>query len=79
MHADSDILMCIMDACTFTVDCGELFGPDNGQVVFIGTSAGDVATYSCIENYILRGSPLRICQADNQWSGDEPTCFRGIL
>ena len=48
--------------------------PSNGRVVQRGNRPDDVATYSCITNYVLSGSETRTCQSDGSWSGDAPTC-----
>ena len=58
----------------FAVLCRDLTPPSNGRVVQRGNRPGDVATYSCITNYVLSGSETRTCQSDGSWSGDAPTC-----
>ena len=57
------------------VDCGPLPYPNRGGVTFTGTTAGSIATYSCVEGYILVGDGKRECQADGKWSGEEPACL----
>ena len=59
----------------FTVDCGALTDPDNGQVTHTaGTSLGQTATYSCNTAYNLVGDSARTCQVRGNWSGSAPTC-----
>ena len=43
---------------------------------FDSTEVGSIATYSCIEGFILNGDETRTCQSDEQWSGNDPTCER---
>ena len=68
------------------IDCGDLLEPDDGQVTFtpgvvttINTGLGAVATHTCSEGYSLVGDVLRICQANGQWDGAEPTCTCKLL
>ncbi len=62
------------------VDCGPLSSPDNGAVdLSNGTTFGSIAVYSCNEEFVRLGSDIRICQADENWSGDPPTCGKWIL
>jgi len=56
------------------VGCDALGNPFNGQAVFIETVFGSQANYSCLEGYTLIGNSTRVCQADRQWSGNEPIC-----
>ena len=53
-----------------------LSSPDNGTVKVDASTFGSQANYSCSEGYILNGTTTltRVCQADGQWSGSEPTC-----
>ncbi|GAB1599781.1 protein lev-9 isoform X5 [Argonauta hians] len=47
----------------------------NGKVViFPYNQFGSVAKYSCEESFKLVGIPMRVCQGDLSWSGDEPKC-----
>ena len=63
----------------FTVDCGSLTDPANGQVTHTaGTSLGQTATYSCNTGYNPVGDSTRTCQATGNWSGSAPTC-QGML
>jgi len=53
-----------------------LSSPDNGTVTLDASTFGSQANYSCSEGYTLNGTTTltRVCQADGQWSGSEPTC-----
>ncbi|XP_025113067.1 protein lev-9-like isoform X2 [Pomacea canaliculata] len=35
---------------------------------------GAVARYTCDDGYTLIGLPLRVCQGDETWNGEEPRC-----
>ena len=54
-----------------------LENPRNGQVA---TPEGSVfesqAQYSCDDGYDLFGDDTRECEADGEWSGEEPACMR---
>ena len=56
------------------VDCGPLRDIAGGHVFFVSTLLSAVANYSCKPGYTLIGTPHRICQANSQWSGEEPSC-----
>ena len=58
------------------VDCGSLPDPANGMVAMTASTFDSTANYSCIGGYELVGNSQRICQADGQWSGSEPTCSK---
>lgn len=53
--------------------CPSLMNPENGRVDFT-TNVGDIATYTCDDEYILSGSSTRLCLASGMWSGNAPTC-----
>ncbi len=57
-----------------TVDCGSLGAPTDGTVDVPATGLGSEATYGCEDGYLLTGDATRTCQADETWSGAEPTC-----
>jgi len=50
--------------------CPQLASPANGSL----TINGATATYACATGFDLIGAPTRTCQADNTWSGTDPTC-----
>lgn len=47
---------------------------DNGYISYSGSSTGDIATYFCNEGFVLVGNKTRVCQANSEWSGEEPIC-----
>ena len=53
--------------------CPNLLAPDTGSVVF-NNQVGEKAEYSCDKGQILVGEEQRICQANGEWSGNEPIC-----
>ena len=55
--------------------CGKLQYIKNGKVIVHGKQG----KYRCNEGYKLNGLKERICQADGQWSGQEPICIRKNL
>jgi len=57
------------------VNCGPLTPPLNGRVLVVpGTSLGAIAAYNCLEGYLLLGTMIRTCQANGEWSGEQPRC-----
>uniref|UniRef100_A0A1X7VM60 Sushi domain-containing protein n=1 Tax=Amphimedon queenslandica TaxID=400682 RepID=A0A1X7VM60_AMPQE len=57
------------------IDCGDLPDIANGEVsIAPDTMLGSNATYSCDDGYTLQGSSMRMCQANGEWSGSQPTC-----
>ena len=66
--------MLVTYANNYIVDCGDPDSPANGDVSYTTTTEGSVADYSCDEGYDLNGVTQRICQSNNTWSGDVPTC-----
>ncbi|XP_064386860.1 sushi, von Willebrand factor type A, EGF and pentraxin domain-containing protein 1-like [Halichondria panicea] len=57
------------------IDCGSLSSPDDGGVVLLsGTTFMSRATYSCNSGYLLRGTLIRTCGPDGQWSQYPPSC-----
>ena len=48
--------------------------PDNGMVVVVGNSRGDIATYSCNAGFDLVGVSVRVCGDDGEWSDEAPMC-----
>ena len=56
------------------VDCEPLSAPTNGDVKDPVTTYQSVATYQCNTGYDLIGESSRTCQADGNWSEQEPIC-----
>lgn len=55
-------------------ECPELPKPPLGEVVVSDRHFGSRATYHCPHGYHVVGLQSRLCQADGQWAGQEPTC-----
>ncbi|XP_052804614.1 sushi, von Willebrand factor type A, EGF and pentraxin domain-containing protein 1-like [Mya arenaria] len=55
-------------------DCGPLPNVTNGVVFLQGTQYRDTAQYTCDTGHQINGSTVRLCQADQTWSGTEPNC-----
>ncbi len=68
--------LCFHDSIHHAViDCGILSPPPNGSVITpFGTTAGDVALYSCVNGLVLTGSTARVCRNDGEWIPGTPTC-----
>ena len=58
------------------VTCPALTNPDNGVVSGTSNTFESIATYTCNEGYTLTGDMTRFCQANEMWSGSDPTCDR---
>ena len=56
-------------------DCGSLSDPPNGAVSVSATTYTSNATYTCDSGYTINGDSMRMCQADGEWSGGEPSCL----
>ncbi|KAL9972183.1 hypothetical protein ACROYT_G018440 [Oculina patagonica] len=57
--------------------CPSLSNPSNGNVALSsGLALGSTATYTCNSGYRASHADTRYCQADGQWSGEDPTCIR---
>ena len=70
---------CGCEYCVFlctVVDCGNLLSPSMGSVTFSsGMTFGSTASFECDSGYMLVGEEELTCQADGQWSGEEPICM----
>ena len=57
------------------IDCGTLPEPANGAVdLSDGSFVGAVAIYTCDPSFRLIGEDSRVCQENESWSGEAPTC-----
>lgn len=60
--------------------CRSLNHPPNGEVspqtctASISTYAKMTCTFTCDEDYVLEGSPKRVCMASGLWSGEPVKC-----
>ena len=76
LHSNTDMETCYY-AYTAVVNCSRPPSLDHGfYTLSNGTNLNSVATYSCNRQYVLDGLPTRHCQANDQWSGETPTCRR---
>lgn len=55
--------------------CGHLPMLLNGQITMEKTFVGEVAKYSCNDNYYLAGTNVRYCLNNGTWSGSQPECL----
>ena len=64
-----------MTKCVFTaIDCGPLRSPTNGSVFGLKTIYPNLLRFECEEGFTLNGSPVRNCQANGTWSGEDTFC-----
>ena len=65
--------------CTCTIYvlgvCDKPVAPANGSINSTGIMEGDTVTYFCNKGYYLSGDPIRTCQSDGKWSGEQPKCI----
>ena len=61
------------------VMCSALDDPTDGSLQYSSVDVGAEARYSCNEGFLLEGAPTRVCQTDGSWSGEAPTCERGLF
>merc|ERR1719506_1673029 len=57
-----------------TQRCEAQNDPVNGRIQCDGISFGSRCTTRCNKGYTLKGSAVRFCKGDNQWTGDKPEC-----
>ncbi|XP_066302889.1 sushi, von Willebrand factor type A, EGF and pentraxin domain-containing protein 1-like [Branchiostoma lanceolatum] len=55
--------------------CLLLQAPTNGSITG-GNFYGEQVFYSCDSGFDLVGTPIRICEANQQWSGTQPSCTK---
>ena len=58
------------------VMCEPLDDPENGHVSFDDLSFEAIAEYECDVGYVLDSDPIRVCEGDGVWSGNDPLCLR---
>ena len=56
-----------------------LSSPENGNLAITGNIYLSEAQYECDEGFAVVGLMVRVCQADGQWSGNEPHCEGTII
>ena len=61
------------------VTCSALDDPTDGAVQYSGVDVGAEAEYTCNEGFLLEGATTRVCRSDGSWSGEAPTCQRGLF
>lgn len=57
------------------ITCGYLPNISNGQFHTEKSIHGEIARYTCNENYRLVGDKTRLCRANGTWSGTHPECI----
>lgn len=61
--------------CLSEKRCPSITASANGAITMAGDAIlGNIATFKCNAGYQLVGSQKRVCAADGQWSGVQPTC-----
>ena len=73
------IILSIHISPVATLTCSVLDDPTDGSVQYSSVDVGSVAEYTCNEGFLLEGATTRVCQTDGSWSGDTPTCRRGLF
>ena len=58
------------------MDCGDPGTPTDGSRTINSTIVGSVVMYSCNEGFMLEGDENRVCQSNQEWSGELPNCIR---
>lgn len=59
--------------------CGPLPSLLNGQITMEKSNSGEVAKYSCNDNYYLSGPKIRYCLNNSTWSNSQPECISTLL
>ncbi|XP_053399660.1 sushi, von Willebrand factor type A, EGF and pentraxin domain-containing protein 1-like isoform X1 [Mercenaria mercenaria] len=59
---------------SLTVTCPSLTAPDSGTVSYSTNGATTTASYTCSSEYSLAGPESRVCQSNNSWADEDPTC-----
>lgn len=63
-----------LNYCYTVVSCGWLSPPINGKKEGTTYLQGAKVRLSCNDGYSLKGSEVRVCQGDGQWSGEDTEC-----
>ena len=64
-----------ISSCLAEKLCPSITAPANGAISIAGDPIlGNIATFNCHAGYQLKGSQKRLCLANGQWSGVQPTC-----
>ena len=63
-------------SCAVAVDCGPLNAPGNGTIIErVAFTYGHRIVFECKSpGYEMKGSKIRTCQSDGQWSGSLTKC-----
>ena len=61
------------------VDCGTLHAPMNGSLHGDLTVFPESVRFSCDVGFIMSGPPVRHCQSNGSWSGNETVCNGKII
>ena len=58
------------------MNCGPLNKPDHGEIIEqVAPTFGNRIVFECKDKgYEMKGSRIRTCQSDGQWSGSPTTC-----
>ncbi|XP_063401402.1 sushi, von Willebrand factor type A, EGF and pentraxin domain-containing protein 1-like [Mytilus trossulus] len=54
--------------------CPSLETPEGGSVSTTNLTVSSIATYSCLEGYLIEGENIRVCQPEGFWSSKAPSC-----
>ncbi|XP_052795625.1 sushi, von Willebrand factor type A, EGF and pentraxin domain-containing protein 1-like [Mya arenaria] len=63
-----------MDTVCIIKDCGPLYNPDDGRVIYSNTTYGSQATFECDVGYEGVGASQIVCLSNASWSESSPFC-----
>ena len=63
-----------MNCYILAKSCGRPKAISHGKIIGYVYSFKEKVRYTCNEGYKLRGPAYRQCQANEKWSGSDPTC-----
>uniref|UniRef100_A0A4W3I336 Sushi, von Willebrand factor type A, EGF and pentraxin domain containing 1 n=1 Tax=Callorhinchus milii TaxID=7868 RepID=A0A4W3I336_CALMI len=66
----------ISDAVCFPMSCEKPIPPIHGSVKGNSYMYKGTVVYQCDQGYELQGGTVRVCDANGEWSGIEPSCTR---